>query len=77
MKEIKDWTTIIGNNIRRLRRIHNETQAELGMVIGYGATTVANYENGARLPDLITAYIISQHYQVCIEELLQERIHES
>lgn len=56
-KQKKTWNKIIGENIRRLRISHNETQAELGESIGYGSTTIANYESGERLPDLITAYI--------------------
>ena len=27
-----------------------------------GATTVANYESGERMPDLVTAYMIAMHY---------------
>lgn len=78
MKEQKEsWNKIIGENIRKLRLLHKETQAELGEIIGYGATTVANYESGERLPDLITAYLIAQHYQVTIENLMQEKVHES
>lgn len=78
MKEQKEsWNKIIGENIRKLRLLHKETQAELGEIIGYGATTVANYESGERLPDLITAYLIAQHYQVTIESLMQEKVHES
>lgn len=63
-KQKKTWNKIIGENIRRLRISHNETQAELGESIGYGSTTIANYESGERLPDLITAYAIAQRYHV-------------
>lgn len=70
-KQKKTWK-IIGENIRKLRLRHGETQAELGEIIGYGATTVANYESGERLPDLITAYAIAKHYNVEMEMLIQE-----
>ena len=56
----------------RLRISHNETQAELGESIGYGSTTIANYESGERLPDLITAYAIAQRYHVEMEKLMEE-----
>ena len=49
-KQKKTWNKIIGENIRRLRISHNETQAELGKSIGYGSTTIANYESGERMP---------------------------
>ena len=70
--QVKEWGVIVGSNIRRLRAQHKETQVELGEVIGYGATAVANYESGERLPDLVTAYVIAQHYQIAMEELLRE-----
>ena len=71
-KQKKTWNKIIGENIRRLRISHNETQAELGENIGYGSTTIANYESGERLPDLITAYAIAQRYHVEMEKLMEE-----
>lgn len=77
MEEVKNWNVIVGKNIRRLRIQNQETQNELGMIIGYGATTVANYECGDRMPDLITAYRIAIHYDIRMEELLQEQLHES
>ena len=73
----KTWNKIVGENIRKVRILNRETQAKLGEIIGYGATTVANYESGERLPDLITAYVIAQHYHIMIEELLREDLHES
>ena len=39
---------------------------------GYGSTTIANYESGERLPDLITAYAIAQRYHVEMEKLMEE-----
>ena len=56
------------------RRKHTKTatQAELGESIGYGSTTIANYESGERLPDLITAYAIAQRYHVEMEKLMEE-----
>ena len=63
-KQKKTWNKIIGENIRRLRISHNETQAELGESIGYGSTTIANY--------LITAYAIAQRYHVEMEKLMEE-----
>lgn len=77
MKEqINTWNKIVGENIRKLREKNNETQAMLGEFLWYGATTIANYESGYRLPDLVTAYIIAQHYHILLDELLDED-HES
>jgi len=60
----------IGTNIQRLRLVHKETQKQLGEIIGYGATTVANYESGYRQPDVETLKKIAEHYGVSITELL-------
>ena len=68
-QQTNPWNKIVGENIRRLREENNETQAMLGEFLGYGATTVANYESGYRLPDLLTAYVIAQHYHVLLDEL--------
>ena len=68
---------LIGQNIRRIRLKHGETQQELGQLIGYGATTVANYESGYRMPDLETFLIIAIHYGASIEDFVKEQVHES
>lgn len=70
MKQIKRYCR------NRQKGLVYETQAMLGEFLGYGATTVANYESGYRLPDLLTAYVIAQHYHVLLDELMEEH-HES
>lgn len=70
--QTKEWSIIVGRNIRSIRIRHRETQAKLGEIIGYSATAVANYERGDRLPDLVTAYMIAQHYQVMMEKLMED-----
>ncbi len=59
---------LIGANIRRLRMAHGETQQELGDFLGYGATTIANYESGYRMPDLETFFVIALHYDATLED---------
>ena len=58
----------IGKNIGRIRQEHGETQQQLGAFLGYGATTIANYESGYRLPDLVTFFRIVQHYGATLED---------
>lgn len=48
-----------------------------GESIGYGSTTIANYESGERLPDLITAYAIAQRYHGRNGKIDGRRLHES
>ena len=68
----KNTARIIAANIRRLRMEHNETQQELGEFLGYGATTISNYESGYRLPDVETFIAIAKHYEVSLDQLIQE-----
>ena len=75
---------IIGANIRRIRKKHRETQRQLGAFLGYGATTIANYESGYRLPDLETFFQIALHYGASLGDFIQavnppepEEVHES
>ena len=74
---------LIGANIRRLRQDHEETQQQLGEFLGYGATAVANYESGYRMPDLETFFQIARHYEAALEDFIREdsvegsQVHES
>lgn len=61
----------IGKNIRRLRLEHGETQKELAEILGYEATTIANYESGYRQPDLGTFIRIALHYNATIEDFIR------
>ena len=73
----------IGANIRRLRTAHGETQLQLAGFLGYGVSTVANYESGYRLPDLVTFFQIAFHYGASLEDFVEgsglrnEEVHDS
>ena len=60
----------IGANIWRLRIEHGETQQQLGEFLGYGPSTIANYESGYRLPDLETFLKIAFHYEAMLEDFV-------
>ena len=64
---------LIGQNIRRIRQEHGETQQQLGALLGYGATTIANYETGYRMPDLETFFQIALHYGASLEDFILEQ----
>ena len=70
--EKKITPQVIGANIRRIRLKHRETQQQLGALLGYGATTIANYESGYRLPDLETFFQIALHYGASLEDFIQD-----
>ena len=73
---MEDLNKIIGNNLKEIRLKHKETQEQLALVIGYNKTTVANYESGYRLMDLLNAYKIAKHYGVSLDDFFKG-VHES
>ena len=65
---------IIGQNIRKLRVRHGDTQKALGDALGYGPTTIANYESGYRQPDMQTAKAIAARYGVTLDDLISSEL---
>lgn len=60
----------IGDKLRFLRRSKGYTQKDLGKLLNIGQTTIANYENGSRIPDLLKLKDISDVFQVSLDYLL-------
>ena len=69
-RQRKITAEIIGANIRRMRIEHGETQQQLGDFLGYGPTTIANYETGYRLPGLETFFEIAFHYEADLDDFV-------
>lgn len=65
---------IIGHNIRKLRIRHGDTQKALGDALGYGPTTIANYESGYRQPDIQTVKAIAARYGVTLDDLMSAEL---
>ena len=65
---------IIGHNIRKLRIRYGDTQKTLGDALGYGPTTIANYESGYRQPDIQTAKAIAARYGVTLDALMSAEL---
>lgn len=62
----------LGENIKKLRKIHGETLHDLAKVVDYGNTTIKNYESGERQPDIQTLRAIATHYGKTVDELLND-----
>ncbi|HSL86048.1 MAG TPA: helix-turn-helix domain-containing protein [Bacteroidales bacterium] len=56
--------------MRELRKKRRFTQKEAAEALGIGQTTIANYENGTRMPDLIKLAEIADLYEVSVDHLL-------
>lgn len=56
--------------IKSLRKKYGMTQKEAAGALGIGQTTIANYENGTRVPDLMKVSEIADLYKVSVDYLL-------
>ena len=59
----------IGKNIRRFRVAKGMTQQQLADKLYVTRSTLSNYENGRRHPNLIIAILIADFFQVSLDEL--------
>lgn len=64
--------TIVGKNIKRIRKEHKLTQVQLADLIGYNEGTIANIENSSyQTFSLEFIYIISKKLNVPMEEFFK------
>ena len=59
-----------GERLTRLRKDWKMSRAELGEKCGVAISTIANYENGLRIPYADTAVRMAQTFDMTVEELL-------
>lgn len=60
----------LSTNIKYLRTINKKTQEELAYVCGKKNTAVSNWEKGIRQPDAIDLAIISNFFNISIDDLM-------
>lgn len=60
----------LGNNIRCLRELFEETEEQLAYSIGVGTTAISNYELGEREPERDRLISIAKHFGVSLDRLL-------
>ncbi|NLB19336.1 MAG: helix-turn-helix domain-containing protein [Clostridium sp.] len=61
---------IFPKRMKELRKKFGLTQKAAATVLGIGQTTIANYENGTRVPDLSKISDIADLYEVSVDYLL-------
>ncbi len=71
MKEI-----FLASNIKYLRILNNKTQAELAKACNKKNTAVSNWEKGIREPSAIDLAIISNFFNVSIDDLMLKNLRE-
>ena len=67
----------IGLKVQALRKTKKMTQEDLAEITGVSWRTISNLERGLALPTLKLIYDISQHFNISIDELLNNRIQTS
>ena len=67
----------IGLKVQALRHTQNMTQEQLSEITGVSWRTISNLERGLTLPTLKLVYDLSQHFNISMDELLNNRIQAS
>lgn len=60
------------NNIYYLRKLNKMTQDELGQLLEVGSTTIGNWENSYRTPDLFNLARMAKIFGVSTDDLLKK-----
>ena len=69
-KNKKNLTTL-AKNIKALREQFGESQEELALILELKSkSTICQYENGTRIPNLIVAGRIAEHYRISCDDLI-------
>ena len=62
----------VGENIKELRRIHEETQGDLADAIGVTKAAISNYEKWYRVPSKDDLFAIAKHYNITVSALMNQ-----
>jgi len=62
-----------GINLRKLRRKHKLSQKELADLLGFGTSTIAQYENNKREPNFERLRKIKEFFEVSYNYLIRFR----
>ena len=64
----------IGENIRRLRELHELTQRELGAIAGVSDKAVSTWENGSKAPRMTAIKRIAEYFGIPAGDLLEDTL---
>ena len=64
----------LADNLRRLRKQYNYTQAQIGKKLHITHQAYSNYETSKRTPDLDSLLHISRFYRISIDELVLDNL---
>ena len=68
---------IVSQNLIRLRKENNMTQAELAKLINYSDKAISRWETGEVVPDLETIYALSEVFEVPVSAITEKQSEEA
>lgn len=71
MSTKEDFQTLLGYNVRRIRRDRKFTVEDLGFESGLGYSQVSRIELGKRNPTAFTLFMLSKALDVCPSEFFK------
>ena len=71
MSTKEEFQTLLGFNVRRIRRNRKITVEDLGFESGLGYSQVSRIELGKRNPTAYTLYLLSKALDVCPSEFFK------
>lgn len=63
-------TNNFARNLKILRKLANQNQAEVAEVVGKGHTTIGNWESGSNEPNIDELILLGKHFKVTLNELI-------
>lgn len=64
----------LSDNLIRLRKSRNLTQAEFADIVKYSDKSISKWETGTSVPNLETLVVISEYYGITIDELIKKPV---
>ena len=65
----------LGERLKFLREMRNQTQVELGEAIGLGRSAISNYEQNRRVPSTETLIKLAKHFNINIGYIIGDSNH--
>lgn len=66
----EEFNKRLSDNISKYRKMNGLSQKDLGECIGYSNKSVSKWERGDGVPDIFTAFVISETLGVSLSELV-------
>jgi transcriptional regulator with XRE-family HTH domain len=63
-------SNIFASNLIYLREKNNKTQSDIAIQVDRGHTTIGNWENGKTFPTIDEALILSQYFEISLNDLV-------